>query len=93
MYPPTPPPPMCTCHELKYSISCFGTGGLNLHSQLLYAASSHILHANEAINTPAHPSDASPCRSFKHCSGKQYRFPNALELFTASPAHSIRVAQ
>lgn len=35
------------------------TGGFNLHSQLLYAASSYILHANETINTPTHLLDAS----------------------------------
>lgn len=56
-------------YPFLHKIFClvYGTGGPNLHSQLLYTASSYILHANETINTPTHLSDASHCWGVKRC--------------------------
>lgn len=70
----------------------YGTGGLNLHSQLLYAASSYILHANETINTPTHLSEASPCQGVKQCAVPHYRSLTALQLFIVSQSHAMKNA-
>lgn len=79
--PPLSHPSLVYLSPAKIFHLVYGTGGLNLHSQLQYAASSYILHANETINTPTHLSEASPCQGVKHCAVPHYRSLTALQLF------------